>query len=506
MPGRPITDQQHRLYMTQRLKHTRNTAAAMAGISPSSGYRAEKDPRLPSERRRDRVHRGGKPDPLGELWEKDILPMLGSTPGLKAVTMLHELEHRYPDRDIRSARRTLERRIRLWKAEYGPEQEVIFRQEHPPGQQAQSDFFDAGDLRISIAGEPLAHRIYHFALVYSGWEHAEVVLGGESFTALACGLQNALWQLGGAPREHRTDSLSAAFANLDRDTREDQRERYRQLCAEYRMEPTRNNRGVAHENGSIESRHGHLKTRLDQALLLRASRDFDTVDDWRAFLARIVGQHNARRRDALRIEAEHLQPLPARRSCDYDEAVVTVTSSSGFVLRKVFYTVPSRLIGQSLKARIYDERIELYLATCLVVTLPRRRAPDRSTGRHAREVNYHHIIHNLRAKPQAFANLVYRDQLFPRSEYRSCWERLETALPKAEACRVIVQLLWLAHDQACEAELALHLAEILDAGALPDVAALQKRFQRAVSAPPAVPVLLPATASYDALLTEEIAA
>src|ERR1700720_2366017 len=137
----------------------------------------------------------------------------------------------------------------------GAEQDVIFRQEHPPGRVGLSDFTDMGDHGVSIAGVPLDHRLYHFRLAFSGWEHAHVVLGGESFVALAEGLQNALWALGRAPLQHRSDSLSAAFRNLDVDTRQDQTRRYEALCAHYRMEPTRNNRGLAHENGSIESPH-----------------------------------------------------------------------------------------------------------------------------------------------------------------------------------------------------------------------------------------------------------
>lgn len=500
MPGRPITDQQHRYYMTLRQKHPQKTAAAMAGFSASTAYRTEKDARLPSVRRRDRRHGGGKPDPLAGLWDEEIVPLLLSTPGLKPITVLEEMERRHPDRELMTARRTLERRMRLWRAEHGPEREVIFRQNHPPGQQGMSDFFDAGDLVVTVAGAPLDHLVYHFALVYSGWEHAEVILGGESFTALARGLQNALWQLGGVPKEHRTDSLSAAFANLERDVEKDLRDRYEALCADYRMEPTRNNRGVAHENGAIESRHGHLKARLDQALRLRGSRDFASLDDYRTFVAQVVGQHNARRRDALRIEAPHLQPLPARRSCDYDEASVQVTSSGGFVLRKVFYTVPSRLIGYGLRARIFDDRIELFLAGRHIETLPRGRAPNGGRGAHAHVINYRHVIHSLRKKPGALANLIWRDQLFPRSEYRRCWETLEAQLPTAAACRLMVGLLWLAHDQACEAELAAALTAILDAGALPDLRALQERFRRPPAEMADVTVQLPTAASYDALL------
>ena len=221
------------------------------------------------------------------------------------------------------------------------------------------------------------------------------------------GLQNALWQLGGVPHEHRTDSLSAAFANLDRDAREDLRRRYETLCGDVGTDPTRNNRGVAHENGAIESRHGHLKTRLEQALLLRGSRDFDDIVEpevrlrrnaWRRLVAQVVARHNARHRDRVELERPHLQPLPARRSCDHDEARVRVTSSGGFVFRKVFYTVPSRLIGYELKLRAFDDRLELFLGSAHLETLPRGRAPALGRGGHAHVVNYHHVIRSLRAK------------------------------------------------------------------------------------------------------------
>ena len=381
MPGRFITDRQHEDYMTLRPRHTQKIAAAKAGFSASTGARIDRDPRPPSEKKRERRHAGGKPDPLAGLWEEEILPLLMAMPGLRPIAVLEEMQRRHPERELGAARRTLERRMRAWQAEHGPEREVIFRQAHPPGQQGMSDFFEAKDLQVTVAGAPLLHRLYHFTLVNSGWEHAEVVLGGESFTALASGLQNALWQLGGAPREHRTDSLSAAFANLDRDGGEDLRTRYEALCNDYGMEPTRNNRGVAHENGAIESRHGHLKARLEQALLLRGSRDFEDVEAWRRFVAQVVARHNARHRDRVEAERPHLRPLPARRSCDYDEARVRVTSSGGFVFRKVFYTVPSRLIGYELTLRAFDDRLELFLGGTQLETLPRGRAPTADGAR-----------------------------------------------------------------------------------------------------------------------------
>jgi len=502
MSGRPITDQQQRYFMTLRHTLPQKTAAAKAGFSESTGQRIERDPRLPSEKKRKRGHGGGKPDPLEGLWDEEIVPLLSATPGLRPFAILQEMQLRYPERNLAPARRTLERRMRLWQAEYGPDKEVIFRQDHSPGQQGMSDFFDARDLAVTIGGQSLAHRIYHFTLVYSGWEHAEVVLGGESFTALATGLQNALWQLGGAPNEHRTDSLSAAFANIDKDAREDLRKRYELLCADYQMEPTRNNRGIAHENGSIESRHGHLKDRLKQALLLRGSRDFEDIDTWRRFLAHVVARHNAQRRDTVRSEIDCLRPLPARRSCDYDEARVRVTTSGGFVFRKVFYTAPSRLIGFVLAVRAYDDRLELYLGGTQIETLPRGRAPDGQRGAHGHVVNYHHVIHSLRTKPMALANLTYRDQLFPRTEYRRCWEALEGTMSRRLTCRVMVGLLWLAHSEACEADLAAVLTQVLNAGQLPDLDALRRTFTCDPEGTVVdVTVHIPAPDSYDALIT-----
>ena len=266
MPGRPATDQQMRMYMEFRHHHSQRIAAAKTGISERTGRRIESDPRLPSQKAAERPLRRQVADPLGGLWETDI-----ACP-LRPVTVLEEMQRRHPERNWDRRRRTLERRVRAWCAEHGAAREVIFRQDHPPGQQGLSDFTDMAEFGVRIAGEPLAHRLYHFVLAYSAWEHAEVVLGGESYTALACGLQNALWSLGGVPAEHRSDSLSAAFRNLATDAAEDQTHRYEALCAHYNMQPTRNNRGVAHENGAIESQHGHLNKRLASTELVEIRR------------------------------------------------------------------------------------------------------------------------------------------------------------------------------------------------------------------------------------------
>mgnify|MGYP001628238161 FL=1 len=268
MPGKSVTDQQVRLYMTERLHHSQRIAAARAGFSERTARRIEADPRLPSQRKPARGRT--VPDPLAAVWEPVLLPILERDPAVQAVTLLRHLQLTDPDAfpDDR-IRRTLERRVRDWRALHGPERDIIFRQTPEPGRMALSDFTDANELGVTIAGQPLAHRLYHFVTAYSGWEHAAVVLGGESFTALAENLQNALWTLGGVPHEHRTDSLSAAYRNLDAEAAADVTRRYEAFCAHFGMLASRNNPGEAHENGAVEAHNNHLKVALDLATLRR---------------------------------------------------------------------------------------------------------------------------------------------------------------------------------------------------------------------------------------------
>jgi hypothetical protein len=437
-------------------------------------------------------------DPLASVWDSEIVPLLKSSPGLRPVAIFDEVRRHHPEIGT-GIRRTLERRIRTWRALHGAEQDVIFRQEHPPGRLGLSDFTGMADRGVGIAGVPLDHRLYHFRLAFSGWEHAAVVLGGESFVALAEGLQNALWALGSAPLQHRSDSLSAAFRNLDADTRQDQTRRYEALCVHYGMEPTRNNRGVAHENGTIESPHGHLKQAVEDALLLRGSRDFDALDAYRRFIDEIVGRRNVRNRKRLDIERPALQQLPERRTTDYEEAIVTVTSTSGFVLRKVFYSVPSRLIGHRLRVRLYDDRLECFLGATPLMTLQQGRPYP--SGKHGHIVDYRHVIHALRRKPMALLNLVYREQLFPRRAYQRAFEALLAGDSEKPACRTMVGLLALAHERVCEAELAEAIDAEIDAGRLPDLNALARRFAPDPTDVPDVTVELVPLYLYDELGT-----
>lgn len=494
MPGRHVTDHQMRLFMKHRSTHPTPIAAARAGFSTATGYRTAQDPRLPSEKRTPRERR--RPDPLADVFDADVVPMLKASPGLRAVAVLEELLRRHPDLGL-GIRRTLERRIRQWRALHGAEREVIFRQVHEPGRMGLSDFTDMSELGVTVAREPLPHRLYHFRLVFSGFEHGHVVLQGESFVALAAGLQDALWSLGGVPHEHRTDSLSAAFRNIEPEVEEDWTTRYDALCGHYGMVASRNNRGIAHENGAIEAPHGHLKSAVEDALLLRGSRDFDTIADYRAFIDALVGRHNARNRKRIDAERAVLRPLPMRRAEDGEQAMVTVTSSGGFMLRRVFYTVPSRLIGHRLKVRVHDDRIDVFLGGTHLTTLPRGRGYGDNRRSHV--VDYRHVIHSLRAKPGALPGLVYRDQLFPRDAYRRLYDAAMEALPERAACKLVVGALAIAHERGVEADLAALIDASLDAGAIPALADLRERFAPDPEALPQVTVTLTPLSAYDVL-------
>ena len=164
--------------------------------------------------------------------------------------------------------------------------------------------------------------------------------------------------------------------------------------------------------------------------------------------------------------------------------------------------MPSRLIGHRLRVRIYDDRLECFLGGTPILTL-RRGRPPQASGKRGHVVDYRHVIHALRKKPMALLNLVYREQLFPRQAYARAFEALLAKEGEKHACRVTVELLALAHDRACEAELAEVIEAVLDAGELPDPAQLRDRFKPDAAAIPEVTVKLVPLTDYDELAVVE---
>jgi transposase InsO family protein len=492
--GKRIGDHQVGIYKKLRTSHGQEVAAVKAGISVRSARRLDSKEALPSQR--DARMWRTRADPFEAVWHSEIVPMLEASPALTATTLLEEVQRRHPGNYDDTLLRTLQRRVRAWGASHGAEREVFFAQAHPPGRLGLSDFTHAAVLQVTVAGVALLHLLYQFALAYSGWRYVEVVLGGESFMALSSGLQNAVWMMGGVPEEHRTDSLAAAFKN--KTEHELLTRRYDALCTHYGMRPSRNNLGVSHENGSIESRQNSLKLTLEQALLLRGHRDFADLDAYRRFVAEVFGRLNARVARKFNEERSQLRTLPARRSSDYEEVDARVTKYGTMTVKKVLYSAPSRLVGHRLKVRIYSERLECWLGNVCVLEL-RRGQPDGANGR-GKVVDYRHLLPALKRKPGALARSVLRDALFPRTEYRQMWEQIKEQLPEASACRLMVGLLDLAGNGGCEAALAQRLVLLLSAGALPDLEQLRHELAPRPGLYPSVTVSLPELASYDRLL------
>ena len=415
------------------------------------------------------------------------------------MAIFEEICRRHPEIGA-GVRRTLERRIRAWRALNGPERDVIFRQEHPPGRMGLSDFTDMGDLGVTIAGEPSRSPALSLPAGLLGLRacpcrarRRELRGAGRRPAERAVGAGRRAASNTAATASRRRSAISIAIAQ------EDLTRRYEELCAHYGMTPTRNNRGVAHENGSIESSAWPSQEGASRTRCCCAARATSTIlAAYRRFVDEIVGRRNARNRKRIEIERTALKhcrtdgpPITRRRAS-------LVTSSGGFILRKVFYTVPSRLIGHRLHVRLYDDRLECFLGATQLLTL-RRGRPPQGSGKHGHVVDYRHVIHALRRKPMALLNLVYRDQLFPRRAYARAFEALLANESEKQACRTMVGLLALAHERACEAELAQAIDADLDAGGLPDLDRLRDRFAPDRAAIPDVAVELVPLSAYDEL-------
>jgi hypothetical protein len=499
MSGKRVTDQQYRYYMSLRNSgHNQIQSSAKAKFSERTGRRMERQGLLPSQRQK-KIWKTRK-DPFAAVWESVLVPLLKVNPSLNSVTLLEYLQEHYtPEVYPDCLLRTLQRRLRRWRAVYGQEQEIIFRQVHTPGRQGLSDFTTLKGIEITIAGKVFTHLLYHFRLAFSRWSWMKVVQGGESFSALSEGLQDALWCLGGCPQEHRTDSLSAAFKNLSREDYRDMTGHYEALCQHYDMTPTRNNPGKGHENGSVESAHGHLKRRLEQALLLRESYDFESVASYQLFIDRVVQRHNRHHQRQIDVERQSLKVLPAYRTIDFKEVTGRVTTSSTILIEKVVYSVPSRLIGQRLRIHVFTDRLCCYAGSDFVLKLERVFSEGKKK---TRCIDYRHLVESLSRKPQAFRYSVLRDDILPNQNYHKIWQSIDQRCANRHACKLIVGILKLAADHNCEEHLGSFVLDMLEKGKIPCLGDLQRRYQSTpvLSAVPEVKVNHHSLDAYNKLL------
>lgn len=424
---------------------TQPTAAAIAGFSERSGRRIESGThqlKYGQER-----HWRTRVDPLEAVWQSELLPMLEREPRLEPTTLYEYLQERYPQQ-YESVLRTLQRRVEEWKALHGEAPEVMFALRHEPGEMGLSDFTQLKGMSVTLGGIAFQHLLYHYRLAYSGWQYVQVIQGGESFIGLSQGMQNAFAACGGVPRQHRTDSLSAAYRNLGSRTRNPQLTRmYEAVCAHYQVQPSRNNLGIAHENGAIEASHGHFKRRLQQALLLRGSTDFASLDEYQAFIETIIAKLNAKCQAKFETEKAQLQALPSYRYPDYEVLSVTVSQYSTISVRCVLYSVPERLVKRQLTVHLYHDRLVGYLGKQVVFELPRIHVHGSQAQRRARCINYRHLAESLRRKPRAFLYCQWQQEILPNAEWRNLWQQLKETTDADSAARIMVEALYIATQQ-----------------------------------------------------------
>jgi transposase len=465
--------------------HGQEVAAAKAGVSLRTARKYLKNggQAAVNSTRSWRTHK----DAFDQVWD-EVEVMLAHDPGLQAKTIMQVLIDR--DESFHWGQlRTLQRRVRRWRALQGPEQEVMFKQLHLPGAQSQSDWTHCEELGVTVAGSPFPHMLFHFMLPYSRWETA-YVSHSESFDELVSGYTRAIAELGAVPAEHRTDNLGAAVnSHGDRPVFT---ERWESVLAHYGARPSRNNPGESHENGSVEKSHHLLKSALDQALRVRGSREFPSVPEYEKFLRKVLDQRNRGRKQRMVEEMAVMKEPPERGWNDPVEERVVVNAFSLISVSKALYSVPSRLIGQELRALVYPEVVRLFLGGTLVMELPRQ-APG------AKRINYRHLVSQLVRKPGAFAGYVFRDDLFPTTTFRKAYDAL-MAWRKERADKEYLSVL---HHAAMsgEADTEAALSALLEAGKPPLLSAVKELTGVKQATVPEVHIPAPDLCSYDELLS-----
>jgi len=411
----PVNDKQVRKLMEEMSKHGNVGKASMkAGMDRKTGRKYLRAGKLPSDMKKPRNWRT-RSDPFEADWP-DIEAKLVEAPELEATTIMEWLNEKRPGRYAPGQLRTLQRRFNDWRALHGPEKEVFFAQKHRAGEAMQTDFTWGDALEITIRSEPFKHMLCHPVLPYSNWEWT-TVCRSESLAALRRGVQEAVFQLGCVPEYHQTDNSTAATHNLKAGKR-GFNEEYVALMNHLGMKPRTTGIGKKEQNGDVEALNGALKRRLNQHLLLRHSRDFECVDEYEKWIQSVLKKANHLRLKRLKEELAVMRPLVVERLPEYKEEDVRVTTWGTIRVKHNAYSVPSRLKGQTVRVRIYDDRLEIFFRGTLQYTV------ERLLGKNGHHVNYRHVIWSLVRKPGAFPRYKYREDLFPTFTFRKAYDSL----------------------------------------------------------------------------------
>ncbi len=434
-----VTDRQVRILMDNFNKgDSLKLSAAKSGMCPKTGRKYRDSGKVPSQIKPEHNWRT-RHDPFEEVFCEKIKPLLEYNSGLEAKTIFDYLQREYPEKFQDGQLRTLQRRIKHWRAIEGPSKEVFFSQIHYPGNLCASDFTHMNSLKITIGGYSFPHMLYHFVLTYSNWE-AGTICFSESFESLSAGLQNALWELGGVPQRHRTDRLSAAVQKPDHP--EEFTRRYQALLDHWQIEGEKIQTGKGNENGDVEQSHYRFKEAVDQALILRGSRDFADQTEYAQFLKRLFQQRNLGRTERFQEELKLLKPLAHKRFQDYREFDVRVNTFSLIRVANNSYSVDSRLIKETVKVRLYAHYLEVWYGRKFIGKLPRL------AGKSKRRVCYRHIIDWLVRKPGAFENYRYKQDLFPSTYFRLAYDFLKSKKSTQSANKEYLGILHLAAKES----------------------------------------------------------
>ena len=463
-----------------------------AGMDRKTARRYVKAGKSPAKMTRTRAWRT-RQDPLTEIWD-EAQRWLEDTPELEAKALFEHLLAARPGGVGGRALRTFQRRVDNWRRKHGPPKEVFFAQVHAAGECIQTDWTNANELGVTIAGKDFPHLLVHSVLPCSNWQWA-MPCYSESSLSLRAGLQTALWELGGVPLFSQTDQSSTATHQLKRDeSRRGFNTDYLALCGHLGLEARTIAVGNPNQNGDIEAAQGHLKRRLKNHLILRGSRDFADVAAYTLFVAMVCRGSNALRLDKIAEERAVLRPLPSARFPETDELTVRVSSYSTARVKECAYSMPARLIGAMVQAQVSEETVRFVYLGEVVVCYPRSKS-------RAPRIDYRHVIASLVRKPGAFARYVYREELFPRPVFRQAYDRLKE-VEERKADQRYLRLLALAATFG-EDPVGDQLGSALRNGEVPlaDVIELRLR-QPAPAEPTRVAPFTPELGSYDALIAE----
>lgn len=471
---------------------TLEAAAAAAGMCERTARRWQNGS-LPSAAKSPRTWRT-RADPFADLWATEVVPRLVADEQgrLQALTLFEWLCDRYPGRFQPGQVRTLQRRVRDWRAQHGPDLEAYFEQTAVPGREGALDFTDASDLGVTIQGDAFPHLYFEWVLSFSGWTYVALA-ASETFEALVAGLQGAVWMLGAVPAVIRHDNLSAATHELKRSGGRQLTERFRGVLDHYGLGSSRIRPGEAHENGVVEQAHFRTKTAVEQALLLRGHADFVDEATYETFVREVVERkRNAPAARRLAEERAYLRPLPAAPVANYTTFSCVVRRWSTIRVGKRTYSVPSRLLGHTVEARQHPMTVEVLYHGHVIETMPRLR------GEADHRIDYRHIIGSLVRKPGAFARYRYREELFPSFTFRQAYDAL--GVTHGERADVeYVRLLQLAATTS-ERHVDAILTGLLHDGQAFDYASVQAVVSPALPRVPTIHIPVPDLAQYDALL------